>query len=205
MKAVPLAAFAIILSSCASANRPQAGPGAERLGVPAHEGDPGVAGGAPAAPSCAADPGAIQLPDRITIPASYRLMLVDGHLALVRETDAQSLDPGPAALRIVTGGMAQGELAYQPGLLPQELAAEVASSRASAARMDSALDTVMARSRELSQQAVALEAQAKKLAELIADANARPQEPRPPGGSDPAGVVPPGPDTDASQKSPPSP
>jgi hypothetical protein len=115
----------------------------------------------------------IRMPDRITLPAAYRLMLVDGHLALVRETDAQALEPAPTSMRIVTGEIARGELAYQPGLLPQELAAEVASSRESSARMDNALDSVMQRSRELSAQALELEAQGRRLAELLAAAQAR--------------------------------
>ncbi|HMD60468.1 MAG TPA: hypothetical protein VKG78_03505 [Opitutaceae bacterium] len=74
------------------------------------------------------------------------------------------------------GEIARGELAYQPALLPQELAEEVASNRESSARMDNALGAVMQRSRELSEQALELEAQGKKLAELLAAAQARVRE-----------------------------
>jgi hypothetical protein len=116
------------------------------------------------------------MPDRITLPATYRLLLVDGHLALVRETDPQALEPGPTSMRVVMGEIARGELAYQPGLLPQELAAEVASNRESSARMDNALDTVMQRSRELSERALELEAQGRKLAELLASSQERVRE-----------------------------
>jgi uncharacterized coiled-coil protein SlyX len=100
-------------------------------------------------------------------------MLLDGHLTLVRETDSQALEPAPASMRIVTGEVARGELAYQPALLPQELAAEVAANRESAARMDNALASVMQRSRELAERALALEAQSKKLAETLRAAEAR--------------------------------
>jgi len=133
-----------------------------------------------------ADRSPIRMPDRITLPATYRLVLVDGHLALVRETDAQALQPGPASMRIVMGEIARGELAYQPALLPQELAAEVAANRESAARMDNALDSVMKRSRELSEQALQLEAQGRRLAELLAAAQARVRELEPAGAPGPA-------------------
>jgi len=118
----------------------------------------------------------IRMPERITLPATYRLIEVDGHLTLVREADPQQVEPGPTSMRIVMGEIARGELAYQPGLLPQELAAEVASNRESSARMDNALGAVLQRSRELSEQALALEAQSRKLAELLAAAQARVRE-----------------------------
>jgi hypothetical protein len=170
---VILIAAALLLGACASPNRPQAAPGAQAIGVPVRTVDPSVVSPALGENNAGPDAGAIQLPDRITIPAAYRLMLVDGHLALVRETDAQALDAGPTSLRVITGEISRGELAYQPGLLPQELAAEVASNRESAARMDNALDSVMQRSRELSDQAAELKAQAEKLGALLAAAQAR--------------------------------
>jgi hypothetical protein len=168
----PVAA-GLLLGACASPNRPQAAPGAQAVGVPGRVVDMSVVAGAPGQDVAAPDPGAIQLPEKITLPASYRLMLLDGHLALVRETDSQSLETGPTSLRVITGEISRGELAYQPGLLPQELAAEVASNRESSARMDNALDSVMQRSRELSDQAAELKAQAEKLGALLAAAQAR--------------------------------
>jgi len=174
VKALPISiAAAALLGACASPRRPQAAPGAQALGVPAREVDPSVVAGALGENGAQPDTEAIKLPDRITLPAAYRLMLVDGHLALVRETDAQSLDPAPTSLRVITGEISRGELAYQPGLLPQELAAEVASNRESAARMDNALESVMQRSHELSNQAAELKAQAEKLGALLATAQAR--------------------------------
>ena len=164
----------MLLGACASPSRPQAAPGAQGPGVPRRAVDPSVVTDDPEARGDGADAGSIRLPDRITIPAAYRLMLVDGHLALVRETDPQTLDPGPASLRVITGEIARGDLGYQPGLLPQELAAEVAANRESSARMNNALESVMQRSRELSDQAAALQAQAKKLGDLLAAAQARP-------------------------------
>lgn len=171
-----LAAGLLALCACAAPNRPQGAAGAASVGAPRPDVDPAVAGAAPAAPGVAPGPETIRMPDRIALPAAYRLMLVEGHLALVRETDAQALEAGPTSMRIVTGEIARGELAYQPGLLPQELAAEVASSRESSARMDNALDSVMQRSRELSAQALELETQARRLAELLAAAQARVRE-----------------------------
>jgi hypothetical protein len=123
---------------------------------------------------------AIDLPERIMIPAAYRLMLVDGRLTLVRETDPQTMDPGSSSLNIVTGEKTGSDLSYQPALLPQELAAEVASNRESSARMDNALGSVMQRSRELSDQAAELEAQAKRLGDLLAEAQAKKQAPTKP-------------------------
>jgi len=116
---------------------------------------------------------AIRLPDRITLPAVYRLLLVDGHLTLVRESSAREFEAGPSSLRVVAGEPGRGELTYQPALLPQELAAEVATGRESSARMEAALESVMRRSRELSGQAMELEAQGKRLAELLAASEAR--------------------------------
>ena len=173
MKAL-LPAFAaglLSLCACTSPDLSRRAPG------PGYTGGAGPAADAGAAAASAApDREAIRMPDRITLPSTYRLMLVDGHLALVLETDPQALAAGPTSMRIVMGEVARGELAYQPALLPQELAAQVASSRESSARMDNALDTVMRRSRELSDQAMELEAQGKKLAELLAAAQARVRE-----------------------------
>ncbi|HEY1848106.1 MAG TPA: hypothetical protein VGG37_02815 [Opitutaceae bacterium] len=113
------------------------------------------------------------LPGRIEIPASYRLMLLDGRLCLVREADPQSLAAPPASLRVVTGEVERGELAYQPGLLPQELAAEVAANRESSQRMDNALRSVLERSRELSGRAEGLQAEAERLGGELAQARER--------------------------------
>jgi len=183
-----LAAVLALLGACAAPTRPQAAPGAAGVGAPNPPVDRTVAAGLRPAYATGDDAVPIRLPDRITLPASYRLILVDGHLALVRETDAQALEPAPTSMRIVMGEIARGELAYQPGLLPQELAAEVAANRESAARMDNALESVMQRSRELSEQALALEAQGRKLAELLAAAQARAREGEPGGAPPRAGA-----------------
>jgi hypothetical protein len=173
MKLIPFSiAAALLLGACASPKRPQSAPGAQALGVPDRVVDPSVAAVALAGDGGSPESGAIQLPDRITLPAAYRLMLVDGHLALVRDTDAQSLERTPTSLRVISGEISSGDLACQPGLLPQELAAEVASNRESAARMDNALESVMQRSRELSDQAAELKAQAEKLGALLAASQA---------------------------------
>jgi len=100
-------------------------------------------------------------------------MLLDGHLALVRVSDEEALAAAPASLRIIMGELSRGELAYQPGLLPQELAAEVAANRESSARMDNALETVMRRSRELSDEALELKSESARMTELLQAARAR--------------------------------
>jgi len=132
-----------------------AAPDGSRAGIPGHDAEP------------------VSLPDRIVVPAAYRLMLLDGHLALVRVSDEQALASAPTSMRIIVGELARGELAYQPGLLPQELAAEVAANRESSARMDNALGTVMLRSRELSDQALELKSESARLAGLLQAATAR--------------------------------
>jgi hypothetical protein len=170
-----LAACILLLCACASPRRPQAAPGAQALGVPSHTVDTTVE---TATTEENRDSASVHLPDRIVIPAAYRLLLLDGRLTLVRDTDPQIIDPGPSSLRVVTGESSGGDLSYQPALLPQELAAEVASNRESSARMDNALDSVMQRSRELSEQATELEAQAKRLGDLLAAAQAKPQKPK---------------------------
>jgi len=168
-----IAAGLLFACACTSPGRPRAQAGPVRPVAPQPAGETFARAGEPH-PS--AGDAAVQLPDRIILPASYRLVLLDGHLALVREADEQALERAPASMRIVAGEIARGELAYQPGLLPQELAAEVAASRESSARMDDALEAVMRRSRELSKQALELQDQSKKLAELLAAAQARVQE-----------------------------
>jgi hypothetical protein len=174
---VPLLAAGLLLaSSCHAPLRPQERPGAARPGVPDPVAGPGVLGAQPAAPAADPLPAGMRLPERLTLPASYRLMLLDGHLALVREADDLALERPPPSMRIVSGEIARGELAYQPGLLPQELAAEVAANRESSARMDDALEAVMRRSRELSKQALELQDQSRRLADLLAAAQARVQE-----------------------------
>jgi hypothetical protein len=160
----------LLAAGCASPGRPQAGPGAARVGAPTAPMDPALAAAPPTAP------GAVQLPDRITLPASYRVILLDGHLTLVREADSQALDGAPASLRIITGEIARGELAYQPGLLPQELAAEVAANRESAARMDNAMEAVLQRSRELSAQSMEVERESRRLEQLLSAAQSRVKE-----------------------------
>lgn len=174
------AALPFLASGC-SLSPQAAGPAAAHVGVPVLSVDPAVVGAA-----TAAAPEPVRLPERITLPASYRLMLLDGHLALVRESDPQALEPAPTSMRIVTGELARGELAYQPALLPQELASEVAANRESSARMDNALASVMQRSRELSEQALLIEAQSRKLAELLSAAQSRIRELEAAGAAKPA-------------------
>jgi len=160
-----IAFSALALAGCASGSRPQTAAGATPLGVPRTEVRPDLID---RVDSAAGGPPALHLPDRITLPATYRVLLLDGHWTLVKEDNPSALAAAPASLRIVAGEIARGELAYQPGLLPQELAAEVSASRASAARMDDALASVMQRSRELATQTERLEAQTRALAALLA-------------------------------------
>ena len=159
----------LLLAGCAGTPH-SPGPPPAPLGAPESPLDPSVVGAdpAPTAP--------VRAPGRLALPAAYRLVLLDGHLELVRESDAEALAPAPASLRVVVGEVARGEIAYQPGLLPQELAREVAANRESSARMDNALDQVLERSRELARQALELQAQSRALASRLTAAEARVQE-----------------------------
>jgi hypothetical protein len=177
--AAMLAAALALLGACSEPSRPQRAVGATAVGAPRLAADEALLASPGASAPPARDGDRIRLPDRIVLPAAYRLILLDGHLALVREADAQAVDPAPTSLRILMGEVARGELAYQPALLPQELAAEVASNRESAARMDNALETVMRRSRELTAKALELEAQSKRLEQLLEEARARPHSAAP--------------------------
>jgi hypothetical protein len=158
------AAAAVLCGGCASPARPQTAAGATPLGAPRSPVradlidriDPPDGGSS-----------TIRLPEQITLPATYRLVLVEGHLMLVRAREGQTIPAGPTSLRIVAGEIARGELAYQPALLPQELAAEVAAGRESAARLEGALAGVMQRSWELAAQTERLEAQTRGLAALL--------------------------------------
>jgi len=181
MNSAPTSGLAavLLLAACSFPSARQPGPAMEAPGVP----PPAAAG---STPGRAAAPRALEAPDRIEFPATYRLVMVEGHLLLVRETDAQALAPPPTSLRAVAGEVARGELAFQPGLLPQELAAQVAANRESAARLDNALAEVMERSRLLSAQALDLKAQSQRLADQLAAARAA----RPPAAA-PAPVPPP--------------
>ncbi|HEY5228407.1 MAG TPA: hypothetical protein VIJ19_07680 [Opitutaceae bacterium] len=161
-----------LLCACSGGGPVQGGPATGRLGAPQVPFDLSVL--APAGLPVPA--GSMRLPDTITLPASYRLVMLEGHMALVRESDAQVMAPSPTSMRVVSGEIARGELAYQPALLPQELAAEVAANRESAARMDNALESVMRRSRALSQQAMEAQAQTRRMADLLASAEARIRE-----------------------------
>jgi hypothetical protein len=165
MKSLLIAATAAALlsSACSTSSGGSGGPATRRVGVPSLPVDESVVAG----PAPSRQDEAPRLPDRIVVPASYQLMLLDGHLTLVRETDPLALQPTPASMRVIEGELARGELAYQPALLPQELAAEVAAGRESAARMDDALGSVMERSRELSREALALKEESRRLAELL--------------------------------------
>jgi len=165
----PAAAMvALSLCACAAPQRPQVAPGAAPLGLPQRAAPPAPAGAKPLEEGAEPD-----LPEILTLPAVYRLMLLDGRLALVRESDARSLRTGSSSLRIVAGEGAGGDPSYQPAPLSQELAAELAASRQRSARLDGALESVMQRSRELSEQALELEAQGRRLAELLAASEAR--------------------------------
>jgi len=143
----------------------------------------------PEEPPRAAEPPA--LPDKIVLPASYRLVVLDGHLALVREADSTALEGAPTSLRVVSGEIARGEIAYQPGLLPQELAAEVAASRERDASMEAALASVMARSRELSEEALRMQAEARRLESALAERPSQGAQQTPPKGPNSQATQPP--------------
>ena len=105
------------------------------------------------------------VPERIVLPADYHLILLDGGLALVRSTGA-----GGTPLHLSAEYSSANTTNQEAALLPQELAAEAARNRASTARMDLALQSVMQRSRELEDEAQKLGERSKLVADLLAQA-----------------------------------
>jgi len=143
---IPIALSTLALGACAHPGIPQSAAGASPLGLPPRQISEAALGEAQRESAVRPDRETIGVPEVIGIPVDYRLIVLDGHLALVRDTGRKEADPS-----------------LQPALLPQELAAEVASARESSARMEGALRAVMQRSQELSDRAAELEAQAKRL------------------------------------------
>lgn len=143
------------------------------MGVPRPQIDAAVLDETQARDRGTAAAGTIRLPDRLVLPASYQLVLVEGRLTLVRETDPQSLDAGAPSIRILSGAVACNDPAYRGDPLSLEWAAEIAADHESVLRMDHALEAVMQRSHELVRQAAELESQSKKMAELLVAAQAR--------------------------------
>lgn len=85
--------------------------------------------------------GTVSLPSIIELPAAYRWSLVDGRPVLVRETDSRKITAG-GTMQIVAGDVARGEIAIQPALLPQEIAAELTRNRALQTQMIAAFSEV---------------------------------------------------------------
>lgn len=121
---------------------------------------------APAAPA----PAPVSLPDRIELPSRYRLLYLNGSLTLVQEAGPRGARPGD---RVDFEPPSGGE-----GLSPA-FALQWQQTRESVERMERALSDVMERSRQLSDQAAALEALAKRLA-------TPPAAPAPPAAAKPA-------------------
>jgi hypothetical protein len=167
----------LLLCGCAAPDRPQIEHGATHVGVPRPQIDAAIVDEAQA-PEASAAAAAIRPPDRMTLPATYRLMLVDGCMTLERETDGPSSEPEATPVGEVSG--AAGVRAYLPSPLPEEIAAEIAADHEAVLRMDRALEAVMLRSHELARQAVSLEAQSKKMAELLVRAQSRVRDPEAP-------------------------
>lgn len=161
----------LILCACVAPGRPQAGAGAAAVGLPKRTVSTATieANAAAQAPDARREP---SMPEIMPLPAQYRLLVVDGHLALVRE-DASEPAPAMASVRIGYGAQALPDPTYHPEPLPQEVAAELQACRQSSSRMEGALQTVMQRSRELAERALEIEAQGKRLAELLAASEAR--------------------------------
>jgi hypothetical protein len=180
----------LLLCGCSAPDLPQSERGATHVGVPRPQIDAAVLDEIQERDRAAATTGTIRLPDRLVLPASYRLVLVEGRLTLARETDPQPLDPGGPSIRIRSGAVACSDLSYRTHLLPQEWAAEIAADHESVLRMDDALAAVMQRSHELVRQAGELESQSKKMAELLVAAEARGRVPGPTAPSVPANTVP---------------
>jgi hypothetical protein len=158
-----LAAFACLLalSGCAgNRNAPKHARGATAQGAPVsdvsvlviNEVDPPGPRQVRAAAGEAAVTG-----EPMTLPATYRRMVVDGKTVLVRETDPRRMLASPA-VTYIAGDAGQGDVSVQPGLLPQELAAEIVRTRARSEALGSVLPQVL-------QRMDALAAEAKKMQE----------------------------------------
>ncbi len=170
MRSALLIVLALAAGSCAAPRPVQRAPGATAPGLPESPPQPA------AASRDASPPTPVVLPERIDVAATYRLVLVEGRFVLVREPDGAALAADPS---------------LAPALLPPEIAAELASDRESAARMDNALESVMSRSRELSQRAAELQAQSARLAEELAAQQAKAAAPRPAAAAPPPDPAPP--------------
>jgi hypothetical protein len=178
----------LLLCGCRAPDLPQSERGGTHVGVPTLQIDAAVLDEVQARDRGTASAGAIRLPDRLILPAAYRLMLVDGCLTLERETGPQSLDPGAPSIRILSGAGGRDDLSYRTDLLPREWAAEIAADHESVLRMDHALEAVMQRSHELARQAAELESRSKRMAELLVTAEAHGRVPVPAAQSVPAGA-----------------
>lgn len=180
----------LLLSGCNAPELPQSERGGTHVGVPRPQIDDAVLDQTQARDRGTVPAGAIRWPDRLVLPASYRLVLVEGHLTLERETDAQPLDPRASSIRILSGQVASNDPSGRARPLPPEWSAEIAADRESVLRMDQALEAVMERSHELARRAKELEAQSKKMAELLVAAEARGRIPGPADPSAPASAAP---------------
>lgn len=70
----------------------------------------------------------------ITVPGVYRAYVVNGRMVFVRETDPRKIAAAPSSMRIMMGNPEAGEITYQPLLLEQEHAIELAKTREQNAR-----------------------------------------------------------------------
>lgn len=116
----------------------------------------------------------VQLPNQITVPGTYRQVLVDGSTMLVRETDQRQALVGNR-FNIISGDVSRGDLSFQPALLESELAAELVRQRAATAEMDESSLKMAEQAQELLK---ATQALARKQTEIVAYAEKLRREPK---------------------------
>lgn len=68
------------------------------------------------------------IPNQMTMPATYRLQVVDGRQVLIRETDPRKILTSPT-IAVIAGDVSTGDVGIQPALLSPEVATEIVKNR----------------------------------------------------------------------------
>jgi hypothetical protein len=95
-------------------------------------------------------------PAMLTMPATYRQVTVDGRTMLVRETDPRKVLTTPG-VQVIAGDIANGDIAVQPGIMSQEIAAEIVRTRAQVDELTKVLPQVAAQMSAMNQRTIEME------------------------------------------------
>lgn len=91
-----------------------------------------------------------QVSSVMAMPATYRQVVVDGQTVLVRETDPRKVLTTPG-VQVIAGDIANNEIAVQPGLMSQEMAAEIVRTRAQVDELANLLPKILAQLESMNQ------------------------------------------------------